>query len=70
MGGAGGAVAAGGSGVMFSGTAVRRDCYLSGGCGPPVGVLTTATPMGVAVAGAGGGASASNLAAAVAFGSA
>ena len=26
-----------------------------GGCGPPVGVLTTATPMGVAVTGAGGG---------------
>ena len=68
MGGAGGAVAAGGSGVMFSGTAGGATVASAGG-GAPVGVLTTATPMGVSVAGADGGGVSVEPGPAVAFGS-
>ena len=49
MGGAGGAVAAGGDGVRSDAiTAVA----VAGGCGCPVGVLTTPGPIGAAVVGA------------------
>ena len=40
---------------MLAAIAVGAGATTAGGCGPPVGVLTTATPMGVAVTGAGGG---------------
>jgi len=55
VGGAGGAVAAGGGGVLISGTTVGAAAASDGGCGPPVGVLRTTAPRGVAVTEAGGG---------------